>query len=74
MRTAAFLLAILPLSRYRRSAPKLVATPLRRPYRHPGERKSLDWIDDIDSPLGCDLLQPWPTLQQLHEAFDRARS
>ncbi len=25
----------------------------------------LDWIDDIDSPLGCDLLQRWPTLQQL---------
>jgi len=28
----------------------------------------LDWIDDIDSPLGCDLLQRWPTLQQLQRA------
>ena len=25
----------------------------------------LDWIDDIDSPLGCDLLEQWPTLEQL---------
>jgi transposase len=28
----------------------------------------LEWIDDIDSPLGCDLLQRWPTLQQLQRA------
>lgn len=25
----------------------------------------LDWIDDIDSPLGCALLSRWPTLEQL---------
>lgn len=25
----------------------------------------LDWIDDIDSPLGCDLLQRWPSLEAL---------
>lgn len=29
----------------------------------------LDWIDDIDTPLGCDLLQRWPTLQQLQRAL-----
>jgi transposase len=23
----------------------------------------LDWIDNIDSPLGCDLLERWPSLQ-----------
>jgi transposase len=28
----------------------------------------LDWIDNIDAPLGCDLLQRWPTLQQLQRA------
>jgi transposase len=28
----------------------------------------LDWIDDIDSPLGCDLLQRWPTLAGLQRA------
>ena len=28
----------------------------------------LDWIDDIDAPLGCALLQRWPTLQQLKAA------
>jgi transposase len=28
----------------------------------------LDWIDNIDSPLGCDLLQRWPTFQQLQRA------
>jgi transposase len=28
----------------------------------------LDWIDDIDALLGCDLLQRWPTLQQLQHA------
>lgn len=28
----------------------------------------LDWIDDIDSPLGCDLLERWPTFQQLQRA------
>jgi transposase len=28
----------------------------------------LDWIDDIDTPLGCDFLQRWPTLQQLQRA------
>lgn len=27
--------------------------------------QALDWIDNIDSPLGCDFLQRWPTLQQL---------
>lgn len=25
----------------------------------------LDWIDNIDSPMGCDLLERWPSLQQL---------
>jgi transposase len=25
----------------------------------------LDWIDNIDAPLGCDFLGRWPTLQQL---------
>ncbi len=25
----------------------------------------LEWIDDMDSPLGCDLLAEWPTLQEL---------
>src|SRR3954452_16156781 len=24
----------------------------------------LDWIDNIDCPMGCDLLERWPTLQQ----------
>jgi len=28
----------------------------------------LDWIDDIDSPLGCDLLERWPTLEHLQRA------
>lgn len=28
----------------------------------------LDWIDDIDSPLGCELLERWPTLAQLQRA------
>lgn len=28
----------------------------------------LDWIDDIDSPLGCALLERWPTLEQLQRA------
>jgi transposase len=28
----------------------------------------LDWIDDIDSPLGCDLLLRWPTLEALQRA------
>ena len=28
----------------------------------------LDWIDDIDTPLGCDLLERWPTLEQLQRA------
>jgi transposase len=28
----------------------------------------LDWIDDIDSPLGCALLQRWPTLPELQSA------
>jgi transposase len=30
--------------------------------------QALDWIDDIDSPLGCDFLERWPTLQQLQRA------
>lgn len=30
--------------------------------------QALDWIDDIDSPLGCDLLERWPTLDQLQRA------
>ena len=30
----------------------------------------LDWIDDIDSPLGCALIQRWPTFQQLRRAGD----
>lgn len=28
----------------------------------------LDWIDNIDVPLGCDFLERWPTLQQLQRA------
>jgi transposase len=28
----------------------------------------LEWIDNIDSPLGCDLLARWPTLQQLQRS------
>jgi transposase len=28
----------------------------------------LNWIDNIDSPLGCDLLEQWPSLQQLQRA------
>ena len=28
----------------------------------------LDWIDNIDAPLGCALLERWPTLQQLQRA------
>jgi len=28
----------------------------------------LDWIDDIDSPMGCDLLERWPTLEELQRA------
>jgi transposase len=28
----------------------------------------LDWIDNIDSPLGCDFLHRWPTLQILQRA------
>src|SRR5260370_39843066 len=27
--------------------------------------QALIWIDNIDSPLGCDLLQRWPSLEQL---------
>jgi len=27
--------------------------------------QALDWIDDIDSPLGCDFLESWPSLQEL---------
>jgi transposase len=30
--------------------------------------QALDWIDNIDSPLGCDFLDRWPTLQQLQRA------
>lgn len=30
----------------------------------------LDWIDNIDAPLGCDFLERWPTLQQLQRAKD----
>jgi transposase len=25
----------------------------------------LDWVDEISSPMGCDLLERWPTLQDL---------
>ena len=28
----------------------------------------LDWIDNIDAPLGCDFLARWPTLQHLQRA------
>lgn len=28
----------------------------------------LDWIDNIDSPLGCDLLERWPNLELLQQA------
>jgi ribosomal protein S15P/S13E len=27
----------------------------------------LDWIDDIDSAMGCDLLERWPSLEQLQQ-------
>lgn len=27
----------------------------------------LDWIDDIDSPMGCDFLDKWPALEPLQE-------
>jgi transposase len=27
--------------------------------------QALDWIDDIDSPLGCAWLEKWPTLQEI---------
>lgn len=27
--------------------------------------QALDWLDDIDSPMGCDLLENWPTLDEL---------
>jgi hypothetical protein len=30
--------------------------------------QALDWIDDIDSPLGCALLERWPTLGELQHA------
>jgi transposase len=29
----------------------------------------LKWIDNIDSPLGCDLLERWPTLEQLQRTY-----
>ena len=28
----------------------------------------LQWIDNIDAPMGCDFLERWPTLQQLQRA------
>jgi transposase len=28
----------------------------------------LEWIDNIDSPMGCDLLQRWPSLPELQSA------
>jgi ribosomal protein S15P/S13E len=28
----------------------------------------LQWIDNIDCPMGCDLLEQWPTLQELQHA------
>lgn len=28
----------------------------------------LKWIDNIDSPLGCDLLEKWPSLQEIKRA------
>lgn len=30
--------------------------------------QALDWIDDIDSPMGCDFLDKWPNLEQLQKA------
>jgi hypothetical protein len=30
--------------------------------------QALDLIDDIDSPMGCDLLERWPSLEQLRSA------
>lgn len=30
--------------------------------------QALDWIDNIDSPIGCDLLERWPSLQELKRA------
>jgi transposase len=32
----------------------------------------LDWVDDIDSPLGCALLQRWPTLESLQRVKPEA--
>lgn len=32
----------------------------------------LDWIDDIDSPLGCDFLERWPTLEKLQRAQEES--
>ena len=32
--------------------------------------QALDWIDHIDSPLGCDFLERWPTLEQLQRAHE----
>ena len=30
--------------------------------------QALDWIDDIDSAMGCDFLEKWPTLERLQTA------
>ena len=30
--------------------------------------QALEWIDDIDSPMGCDFLEKWPTLERLQRA------
>lgn len=32
--------------------------------------QALEWIDNIDSPLGCDFLERWPTLQRLQRAHN----
>jgi transposase len=31
--------------------------------------QALEWIDDIDSPMGCDFLKRWPTLQALQSTM-----
>ncbi len=30
--------------------------------------QALEWIDNIDAPLGCDFLERWPTLQRLQRS------
>jgi transposase len=30
--------------------------------------QALDWVSNIDSPMGCDLLQRWPSLPEIQQA------